>query len=86
MIVCVQLRHMEHHDGNIYIKYAMGNKAGKFKFFHVFPFLSASCYEDKYFFVLFLGWFHSGHHHYYSYGSADALLLLQSIKVHKVHT
>lgn len=30
--VCAQLRHMEHHDGNIYIKYAMGHKTSKFVF------------------------------------------------------
>lgn len=63
-----------------------GIKQVSLNFSCVFPLLTAGYYEDKFFFALFLGWFHSGHHHHCSYGPADTLLLLQSIKVHKVHT
>lgn len=41
---------MEHYDGNIYIKYTMGNKTSKFTFLcvcTVFILLSAGYYEDK---------------------------------------
>ncbi len=36
LCVCVQLCHMEHHDGNIYIKYAVGHKTSKFVFLEYF--------------------------------------------------
>lgn len=42
--------------------------------------------DDDVYCVCFSGWLHSGHHHYCSYGSSDALLLLQSVKIHKVNT
>jgi len=55
LCVCVQLCHMEHYDGNIYIKYTMGNKTSKLTFCvcTVFIFLTAGYCENALLLALF---------------------------------